>query len=133
MRKVRNLVLVILLAGLLVVPVAAQEATETPTPEPTLVVEDTPIAVPPASEVVQMSWQGLAALVGILLAGGFTVGIGGALVFVRAVRQNDVVKDAMEKLYLSTPPGTQEQVRKMVELLLESGTLLDEVTDGKQD
>lgn len=123
----RNLIIVLFVL-LLALPVQAQEVTPEPTP---VVVVDAPIAVPPASEVVQMSWQGLAALVGILLAGGFTVGIGGALVFVRSVRQNDVIKDALEKLYLSTPPATQEQFRKLVELLMESGTLLDEVTDGK--
>ncbi len=58
MRKVRNLVLVILLAGLLVFPVAAQEATpEAPAPEGdiTITVEQPP-ADPGVLENVARDW-----------------------------------------------------------------------------
>lgn len=55
---------------------------------------------------------------------------GGALLIVRAVRQNEVITAAIERLYLSTPPATQEQIRRMVELVVEGGKLLDTVTDG---
>lgn len=38
---------------------------------------------------------------------------------------------AMERLYLSTPPATQEQIRRIVELVVEGGGLLEDVTDGE--
>lgn len=73
-----------------------------------------------------MTWQGFAALVVILLGSGG----GGVLLVVRMVRQNDVIKLALERLYLSTPPETQKRVRSGVEILKEATDLLDEVTDG---
>jgi len=125
MRKHWKLLIVILLAAFLVAPVNGQEATETPTAEPP------PVVVPPASDTVQLTWTALVGLITIVLTTGLTGGVAGAVIVVRTVRQNDVVKDAIEKLYLSTPPTTQEQIRKLVELVLEGGGLLDEVTDGK--
>ncbi|NUQ05940.1 MAG: hypothetical protein HUU31_18765 [Anaerolineae bacterium] len=34
----------------------------------------------------------------------------------RAARQNEAITYAMERLYLSTPPATQEQIRGIVEV-----------------
>lgn len=78
------------------------------------------------SGLIVMSWQGFAALVVVLIGSG---GIG-VLGVVRLVRQNDVIKMALEQLYLSSPPTTQDQIRQIVEVFVEAGKLADEVTDG---
>ncbi|MBK8023529.1 MAG: hypothetical protein IPK19_19370, partial [Chloroflexi bacterium] len=94
---------------------------------------DLPVATLPKAddaELILVTWQGLAALIGVALSVGLTGGVGGALLIVRAVRQNEVITTAIERLYLSTPPATQEQIRRMVELVVENGKLLDTVTDG---
>ena len=122
----RKLLLAVLLAMvLLAFPVNAQEVTETPTPEPPVVV------VAPASETVQLTWTALVGLITVVLTTGLAGGVGGALLIIRSVRQNAIITEAIEKLYLSTPPTTQEQIRKLVELVVEGGQLLDDVTDGK--
>lgn len=122
----RKLLLAVLLAMvLLAFPVNAQEVTETPAPEPPVVV------VAPASETVQLTWTALVGLITVVLTTGLAGGVGGALLIIRSVRQNAIITEAIEKLYLSTPPTTQEQIRKLVELVVEGGQLLDDVTDGK--
>lgn len=122
----RKLLLAVLLAMvLLAFPVNAQEVTETPAPEPPVVV------VAPASETVQLTWAALVGLITVVLTTGLAGGVGGALLIIRSVRQNAIITEAIEKLYLSTPPTTQEQIRKLVELVVEGGQLLDDVTDGK--
>lgn len=85
----------------------------------------------PDGEMIAITWQGLAALIGIVLTVGLTGGVGGALLIIRAARQNEAITYAMERLYLSTPPATQEQIRRIVELIVEGGGLLEDVTDGK--
>ncbi|MCK6581379.1 MAG: hypothetical protein L6Q98_25080 [Anaerolineae bacterium] len=82
-------------------------------------------------EMLAITWQGLAALIGIVLTVGLTGGVGGALLIIRAARQNEAITYAMERLYLSTPPATQEQIRGIVELIVEGGGLLEDVTDGE--
>lgn len=72
-----------------------------------------------------------AQLIGIVLTVGLTGGVGGALLIIRAARQNEAITYAMERLYLSTPPATQEQIRRIVELVVEGGGLLEDVTDGE--
>lgn len=87
---------------------------------------------PPATsgDLIVVTWQGMAALIALVLGSGVTIGLGGALVIVRATRQNETIKYAMERLYLSTPPETQRVTRDLVKLFVEGGELLDEVTDG---
>ncbi|MBL8130292.1 MAG: hypothetical protein JNL42_00415 [Anaerolineae bacterium] len=82
-------------------------------------------------EIIAITWQGLAALIGIVLTVGLTGGVGGALLIIRAARQNEAITYAMERLYLSTPPATQEQIRRIVELIVEGSGLLEDVTDGE--
>lgn len=81
-------------------------------------------------EVIQLTWQGLAALISIVLAVGLGGGIGGALILIRQARQSEELKYAIERLYLSAPPTTQEHIRQIVRLLVEGGEFADEVTDG---
>lgn len=123
MRK--HLLAVLLAMVLLAFPVNAQEVTETPSPEPPTIV------VAPASDTVQLTWTALVGLITLVLTTGLAGGVGGALLIIRSVRQNAIITEAIEKLYLSTPPTTQEQIRKLVELVVEGGQLLDDVTDGK--
>lgn len=111
------LAIVLALMILAVVPVSAAQ-------------EGTPL---PDGELIVVTWQGLAALIGVALTVGLTGGVGGALLIVRAVRQNETITYAMERLYLSTPPETQKQIRSLVELVIEGGYLLDTVTDGVFD
>lgn len=82
-------------------------------------------------EMLAITWQGLAALIGIVLTVGLTGGVGGALLIIRAARQSEAITYAMERLYLSTPPATQEQIRGIVELIVEGSGLLEDVTDGE--
>lgn len=120
------LAVVLALMILAVVPVTAFAASPTFAASPNL----QEVAPLPDGELIVVTWQGLAALIGVALTVGLTGGVGGALLIVRAVRQNDVITTAIERLYLSTPPATQEQIRGMVEVVLEGGRLLDTVTDG---
>jgi len=133
--KNRTLILLTVIVGCLLFSSAfgialAQEATQeaTPTFEPT---QEPPTAEEitdtiDQSGLIVLTWQGFAALVVVLLGSG----AGGVLVVVRMVRQNDVIKMALERLYLSSPPTTQEQIRLIVETILEGAKLADEVTDG---
>lgn len=82
-------------------------------------------------DVINLTWQGLAALISIVLTVGIGGGLGGALLIIRQARQSEELKYAMERLYLSAPPQTQENIRRIVQLLVEGSALADEVTDGE--
>ena len=82
------------------------------------------------SDVISLTWTALAGLISIVLTVGIAGGAGGAVAIIRAVRQNDTIKYAMEKLYLSASPETQQIIRGVVVVAKEGAELADELTDG---
>lgn len=128
--------LALFVVGLVLIPPASAQDDATATavaPEATAApVEEVPQGGIDAAtaDLIVVSWQGLAALIGVVLTVGLTGGVGGALLIIRAARQNEAITYAMERLYLSTPPETQKHIRDLAELVAEAGYLLDDVTDG---
>lgn len=131
------------MALLFIGPVIGQEgeATAVVTPDAEVTVipapgDDAPDFVlipniPPASDTIQLTWVALAGIIATTLSTGLAGGVVGATVIVRSVRQNDVIMNAMEKLYLSSPQERQENIRKGVDALKEISEFADEVTDGE--
>ena len=68
---------------------------------------------------------------GALFGGGGVLAIITALI--RYLSQNDALKVAIERLYLSAPPQTQALLREGAVAINMLGDLADEVTDGKID
>lgn len=110
------LVIVVLLAAF-AVPAFAQEVT----PEPVPTAEPPPVIVTPETGI------NLATVVyGIIIAvlGGGTV----AAILTRMGSRKETL-DAMEKLYLSFPPATQETITRVTDVLVKMADILQKVTD----
>jgi hypothetical protein len=78
-----------------------------------------------AADQIVMSAIGLAAVV----AGGATVG-GLIIVAIRYVLSNDVLKAAIENLYLSQPVDKRNLIRSGVVVAKEAADPAHEITDG---
>lgn len=133
----RKLVTLLLGASLLLSPVYAyaQESTAEPTPAPEVTPEPTaspteqpPVELPPDSVVT--SGAQLLLLLGLAVFGG-----GGILAILYRFLESKQVLDTAEKLYLGTPPDTQQFIHDLVSQLRETNTrlldFLDKVTDNK--
>lgn len=110
------------------VPVETASPTSEATDEPVITPTQPPVEQP--TGVIYFTWTALAGLISTVLVVGIGGGAGGAVVIIRAVRQNDTIKFAMEKLYLSASPETQRIIRSTVTVAKEGVELVDEVTDG---
>ena len=112
-------------------------ATNTPqlvaTAQPTIEVTAEPnINVPsqPGGTLV-VGWNAISNFIGILIAamaGGFLLSLGTIIVVIRQVRQNEIIKDFGQKIYMSQPVGMREKERQVVELGKELVGLADDVT-----
>lgn len=144
LRGIITSMMVLILVGVLMMGslTLAQDVTpDAVATEPvTSVITDYPADVTPgttqqpaekSSEVVYFTWTALAGLISIVLTVGLAGGAGGAVVIIKAVRQNDTIKFAMEKLYQSASPETQRLIRSTVEVAKEGVELADEITDGQ--
>lgn len=71
-------------------------------------------------------------IVGLVTAfiGGTVGGIAGLGAFINRVKRDDILKLAIERLYLSTPPAVQDAGRELVGTVRTAVDLIDEVTDG---
>ncbi len=87
-------------------------------------------AEPDPVETVRLTGTALVGVLSVALAVGLGGGLAGALLFVRGLRQNETLKLAIERLYLSASPETQRLIRGGVELGRETIELADDVTDG---
>lgn len=114
-----------------VAPAFAQDAT----PEVVPTVTDTPpVLVPPASEGVNLTWTALGGLLAIVFTTGLGGGLAGAVVFIRTVRNNDVVMRAMEQLYQSASPTTQKLLASVKTGAAETAGFIEDLeTPGKND
>lgn len=81
-------------------------------------------------DIIVSSWQIIAGIVSAIVAGGL-VGVGGVILLVRRLRQDDVLKDAIEKLATSLPQDTLLTIRHLVGAIEELAALAREVTDGQ--
>jgi hypothetical protein len=101
--------------------------TETPPVEP--VDSESPPTADTGNTIIYL----VIALVGIVT--GFGVGtasgIAGALAFIKRLNANDNIKLAIEKLAMSLPGNTLQDVRSLIELARQGVNFADEVTDGK--
>lgn len=106
----------------------AQDVTVEPT------VEEPPVVPPDPVQVVRDGSTTISEfIIGVIT--GALVGGGGVLVafsrILRFVSQNDALKIAIERLFLSAPVETQQRVRAGVVTAKEAADLANELTDGK--
>ena len=139
MKSIRLILVValcILLGALFGSPLSVSAQDDTPTLEPTL--EATPVPTPVVTpDPVQVVRDGSTTIsefiIGVIT--GALVGGGGVLVafsrVLRFVNQNDALKIAIERLFLSAPVETQQRVRAGVVTAKEAADLANELTDGK--
>lgn len=131
MKKLAFGLLMLVLVLALVAPAFAQEVTVEPTLEATVVA--TPVVTPDPVQVVRDGSTTISEfIIGVIT--GALVGGGGVLVafsrILRFVSQNDVLKIAIERLFLSAPVETQQRVRAGVVTAKEAADLANELTDG---
>ncbi len=134
------ILLIVLVFLFAVAPAQAQGPEETATPEATVGAppqappEDVSASVPDSSFMARFMRfaDGLLNTIQTLVA-SFLGLVAGVLVSVAYFlgRQNTTIKDAIEKLYLSMPPGAQMAVREGVLAARSIGKFADEVTDGR--
>lgn len=127
------LLLFVLFVGVLSVSFA-QDVTPVPSPTEVVIVQDdaTPITGFVKLNTGEVVINLTTVLVG--LATAFSVGtiggIAGVVAFVNRVKRDDILKIAIERLYMSTPPAVQKSGREVVQLAKDVTGLVDELTDG---
>lgn len=128
---IRKLFASILLVVAFAAPVSAQETPEVE-PTPVIIVDETP-AVDPVV-IVRDTTTALGELIAIFLSGAVIGGAGVLVVLrslIRAVNQNDTLKLAIERIYMSQPMQRRAVIREGVETGKEGFDLLEELTDGE--
>ena len=126
-------VLLFVLFGVLSVSLA-QDATPEPTPTEVVIVQDS--AAPITGFVKLNSGEVVinltTVLVGLVTAfgAGAVGGIAGLSALINRVKRDDILKIAIERLYMSTPPSVQQTGRDILNVAKEATTLADELTDG---
>lgn len=126
MTRILALILALVLVALVLTSAAsAQDATAEPTVEVTETPEQPPVVeVPNADTYISISTLIYGLLVAVL--GGGTVGV-----ILNRFGGNKANQDALEKLYKSFPPETQDMITRLLDIAEEAVKLGRTVTDGR--